>query len=311
MTRITHRILLGAATITLVCGVIVFGTLGVPGHKSSNVSTNTANAQEVDQQATVLLDQIEELYPAFGEELTKLPEIINSPNLNSLADIKKLVQNLTPQHRATIEEMFKVGKPKSRKFVTPVQALYWLIEDQGLEKTQVTLSQGWKAIIRSAWGSVGGTRWPRNNIKDFKLVTARLNDPWLLELYIKKRFTYSVANERYSAPPFDTFKKEQGDCSDVAAFGLWCLRKAGYNCDLYGGPWKYGGHVILVYKKEKKLFVPVDFRKYGNNPSGPFSNFSEMCPKLGFSALYNWNTSVSPRSALMTDMMKRSSSKVY
>jgi hypothetical protein len=311
MASITNRILLGAATITLIFVAIVFGTPGMPGPNPADIATNTAYAQKVDQQATALLDQIEELYPAFGNELRELPEIKNSPQVSALADIKTLVQNLTPQQREAIEEMFNVGRPKSRKFVAPIQALYWLVEDQGLEKTHVTLSQGWKAIVESAWGSAGGTGWQRKTIQDFKAVTARLNDPWLLELYIKKRFTYSFPDEGYSAPPFDTFEKETGDCSDVATFGLWCLSKAGYNCDLYGGPTTYGGHVILVYKKDDKLWVSVDFRKYGNNPSGPFSKFSEMCPKLGFSALYKWNASVSPRSALITDMMKRSSTKVY
>ena len=311
MTRITHRILLGAVTITLVCGVIVFGTLGVPGHKSSNVPTNTANAQEVDQQATVLLDQIEALYPAFGKELKKLPEIKNSPNVKSLADINTLVQNLTPQQREAIEEMFKVGKPGLRKFVTPIQALYWLIEDQGLDKSQAILSKGWTKVVKKAWGAARGARWQRKTIKDFEVVTARLNDPWLLDFYIKKRFRYSYPNVGYSAPPFDTFRKEQGDCSDVATFGLWCLKEVGYYCDLYGGPWTFGGHVILVCKHEGKLWVPVDFLKNGNNPSGPYSNFSEMCPKLGFKALYKWNTLVSPESELITDMGKRRGSKVY
>ena len=311
MARITNRILLGAATITLVCGVIVFGTIGIPGPKSANVPINTANAQEVDQQATVLLDQIEELYPDFGKELKKIPEIKDSPNVKSLADIITLVQNLTPQQREAIEEMLKVGKPEARKFVTPIQALYWLIEDRGLDKSQAILSTGWKKVVKKAWGNAEGERWQRKTIKDFEVVTARINDPWLLELYVKKRFTYSYPNVGYSAPPFDTFTKQLGDCSDVATFGLWCLREAGYNCDLYGGPWTFGGHVILVYKQEDKLWVPVNFLKNGNNPSGPYSNFSEMCPKIGFSALYKFPTSVSPRCEPICDRRNPDISKVY
>jgi hypothetical protein len=68
----------------------------------------------------------------LAEELGKLPEIqdgISEKDTVALEKIIELYNDDPVSFEAAFNEMFKIGIPKVRKYCTPLQALYWMIED--------------------------------------------------------------------------------------------------------------------------------------------------------------------------------------
>ena len=143
--------------------------------------------------------------------------------------------------------------------------------------------QGAFAFTIDVWDNMQGNRWD-----DFDEVTARLNNPTLLDYYINNTFDYEIPNERYTQPPLATFTDKIGDCSDVASFGNYALKNAGYITE---GRIVYNsveGHVGLAIKTEDGLYyLVVNFLGHGNMMSGPYENLLEVDKGLGYGTMYD------------------------
>ena len=74
--------------------------------------------------------------PILAEEITKLPEIqdgfdeIDFITLNKIAETYKRVPIL---FESAFNEMLKVGKPNMRKYCTPLQSFFWMVENGKIE----------------------------------------------------------------------------------------------------------------------------------------------------------------------------------
>jgi len=70
-----------------------------------------------------------------------------------------------------------------------------------------------------------GSQW-----SDFDKVTDRLNAPELIDYYEKKLFKYKIGDfaSKYASGNLNhVFRYHEGNCSQVTAFTVYCLRKAG------------------------------------------------------------------------------------
>jgi len=91
----------------------------------------------------------------LAEELGKLPEfqdgITNAEN-NAL---ERLVTFYNKNQRAfdkSFVEMYKIGKPEVRKYCSPLQALFWLANDNEFISYNDLLSDNWlKKLLKKAW----------------------------------------------------------------------------------------------------------------------------------------------------------------
>jgi len=125
-----------------------------------------------------------------------------------------------------------------------------------------------RAIIKKYIDDKLPPRW-----KDFNTVANRLNSPELIHHYIDNNFRY----QRGDFPPaYTTFTRKYGNCTALADFGKFLLKRAGYKTfvrTVYttGTGTAYEHSVSGIKLGDDKYLLVVDFGHWGNNkPSGPF-----------------------------------------
>jgi len=95
-------------------------------------------------------------------------------------------------------------------------------------------------------------------LKDFYTVVDRLNSPHLIHYYINKNFGYRLGD---FPPPYTTFKRKYGNCTALADFGFYLLRKAGYDSfvrSVYWGPRSCNDwHTVAGIKHDSKTYEIV------------------------------------------------------
>ena len=93
--------------------------------------------------------------PLLAKELGKLPELQNGISEGEATTIKKMVSlyNESPDvFDKAFRKMYTVGKPEVRKYCSPLQALYWLVEDNTLTlKNNPLTDYSLKKLIAMAW----------------------------------------------------------------------------------------------------------------------------------------------------------------
>jgi len=101
------------------------------------------------------LNEIAKKNSLLATELRKLPELrdgISAAERDALKNLVKMYDNAPDAFDSTFDEMYKVGLPNVRKYCSPLQALFWLVEDGRLEICNRTLSAYHQDdLIRSAW----------------------------------------------------------------------------------------------------------------------------------------------------------------
>ena len=101
------------------------------------------------------LDEIAKKNVLLATELRKLPELqdgISAAERDALKNLVKMYESAPDAFDSTFGEMYKVGLPNVRKYCSPLQALFWLVEDGSLETCNRILSAYHQDdLIRSAW----------------------------------------------------------------------------------------------------------------------------------------------------------------
>lgn len=125
--------------------------------------------------------------------------------------------------------------------------------------------------------------------EEFDKVTGALNNPALLDAYLKKNFRWAsewegggcdkvnIGVSLKDCTPSFLFKNKKGNCGAFTTFAILCLRKAGYkayplyihyqwapNFALGMGPRDY--HIMVLYEENGKWFT-ID-RGRPDNPKG-------------------------------------------
>jgi hypothetical protein len=221
-----------------------------------------------------VLNELAQANPLLGNELGKLPELqdgISETEMSALGDIVELYKSDPANFVNVFNEMYKVGLPKSRKYCSPLQALYWLVEDGKIDTFHTQIEDySLNKLLYASWDF----NEPDKNIErwsDFNSVTDRLNAPKLLNFYINGNIYYKK-NRTNSHTPKHTFVHRWGDCDDLSVFGKYILRKAGYKANTRYVLWTHDrrGHVGVVIKLDDgRYFIAVDFTGK-NTMSGPY-----------------------------------------
>lgn len=85
----------------------------------------------------------------------KLPEVqdgISQDEKAALEIIIKLYNDNSERFDATFEQMYQVGIPEVRKYCTPLQALYWMIEDGKTEDAKYFIANyKLERLLEKAW----------------------------------------------------------------------------------------------------------------------------------------------------------------
>jgi hypothetical protein len=259
-----------------------------PFHLSSCVSFGPTepNIPYAGNPSPSVLNDLDQRNPLLVQELGKLPELQDGISSEEVANIEQLnkfyFQNQVAFDKI-FQKMYQVGLSEHRKYCTPLQALYWLVEDGKIDTLHDLIDvyvYSLENLLSVSWDFDGNSeRW-----SDFNTVVDRLNTPELLDYYINHNITYKK-NRTNSHTPKHTFLYHWGDCDDLAVFGKYILNKGGYKVDIRYVHWTSDnrGHVGVVIKSEDGHYLlPIDFSPKGNTMSGPYKKISQVDIKLSY-----------------------------
>ncbi len=219
-----------------------------------------------------IFKQIYALDPAVAIEVGKLPEFqgnIGERQVQALTKFIDLIQNATEPEKANLANFMEIGKPASRQYCVPLQAIFWILE-RGKPRSKPTIQEieyfqlakignkpginpldySLEELLAQAWDFSEQDRW-----KDYEIATDRLNAPELVNYYERARFIYK---SRKGKPEYDTeypqrlFNKNRGNCTDHAAFTAYCLQKGGYNAN---GHHDVGHHFVCLFEDNGRKYI--------------------------------------------------------
>jgi len=198
--------------------------------------TQPVKTKGITEQSPTVLGLLGQLSPSLAHEVNRLPEFQQSVSERQIQALNKFVyltNNATESEKSNLSSILKVGIPKSRKYCTPIQAIFWLLEKKDFEPGNSPLGYPLIDLLHKAWDYAEKDRW-----KDYETVTDRLNSHELVNYYEKGRFLYDLRGEDRKPTgatydPLYLFWFNRGHCRDVTAFTLHCLKKAGYKVKEY------------------------------------------------------------------------------
>ena len=222
------------------------------------------------------LDNIAQRNMLLATELRKLPEIqdgVSPLESSALEKIVELYDRFPDKFDKALEQMYEVGIPEVRKYCSPLQTLFWLVEDGKINIcNQVINNYDLKTLLDGGWKTekfgikeYGGLIFNedlKNHKKrwgNFSEVIDRLNAPELLHYYDKM----NISDEDYwgeRKTNKSVFEDGCGNCVDVSQFNTFCLSKAGYKTYLIAVHTTYGNHMIAAFKDKGKIYI---LDKYG------------------------------------------------
>ncbi len=185
-------------------------------------------------------------------EVGRLPEVqegMGESQIRALTRFMDLVSNASYGERNNIASLLKIGKPAVRRYSTPLQAIFWVLEKEvDANILQYSLEQ----LLDKAW-DFSGARW-----EDYDTVIERLNSPRLVDYYERKRFVYGLRTEHPGDPRW-LFKTNCGMCDEISYFAFVCLKKAGYEVTDHNptvaGRGLGAHHVTLFRSKSGNLYI--------------------------------------------------------
>jgi hypothetical protein len=222
---------------------------------------------------------------SLEKEIARLPEMNASPN----PKIADTILALSKKYPEAFQKMLNTGLPDRRKYCTPLQAVYWLLEDKREERAdQILADYDLKKLLSFTWLSnqylqehpehqaAFHKRWD-----DFDTVVDRLNSPELIDYYEKRYFKYiHYLSGKASATLIFTTK--EGNCDAYSAFTLLCLGKAGYNAWMLNPP----RHWTVVLKNTDGKYYALDNARRVNGKwigyMGPFDDMKDLIQKCRY-----------------------------
>ncbi len=210
--------------------------------------------EPLPEEVQTLFQQLYTLNPALALEIGRLPEFQGKVGKRQVVAMRRfvdLIENATADEKANLSMLLKEGKPEIRCYCTPLQAIFWLLEEDECLLGPNLLQYPLKDILVYAWDFTEEHKW-----KDFEIVTERLNSPELINYYEHYNFRY-VSHGECPGSAKSIFKSKKGCCSDFTAFSEYCLRKAGYDARAIkvvsptGAPY----HVVCEYEENGKKYI--------------------------------------------------------
>lgn len=206
----------------------------------------------------ILFQKLYEIDPIIALEVGRIPEFeaaIAEAQILALDRFVTLIENAKPEEKANINKLLQVGKPVIRRYCTPIQAVFWLLEREEYEYQNV-LMQPLESLLSESWNFSEKSRW-----SSYKIVTDRLNAPELISFYSKWNFSYVRQGQRQITARYIFFFKK-GCCQDYTAFDVHCLQNAGYDAKaiIVKSPTGHPkGHVVCEFKgKDGKEYILDD-----------------------------------------------------
>ena len=246
-----------------------------------------AKSQQLTQglfpiEAQKLLQKLYILDPTLAFEVGKLPEFqgkVDERQIRALTRFTELIANITPEEKINLAMLLEVGKPNIRRYCTPLQAIFWVFEEEEPYLEPNPLHYSLEDILHYVWDYSEKRRW-----SDFEIVTERLNSPELINYYEQKNFWYVDCEERV-AEPKAIFKYKNGCCFDYSAFSEYCLQKAGYDAKIIKveSPNYHSYHVVCEFidKDGKEYIMDNSCRPCGLGITDK-KKYTRRLPQIGY-----------------------------
>lgn len=206
--------------------------------------------------AQELFKQLYALDPVLAIEVGRLPEFqgnVGQKQILALTRFVDIISNISPKEKSNLADLLKVGKPPIRRYCTPLQAVFWLLEKDEIHLKPNPLNYPLKDILSYTWIPFPKDRWG-----NFKVVTDRLNSPELINYYEQMNFNYVVHFTGCSGNAQLIFAIKEGCCKDYTAFSVYCLQKAGYDAGaikVVSPSGRFPYHVVCEYKDNGKKYI--------------------------------------------------------
>ncbi len=268
---------------------------------------------EADKELSHLL----KINPILTEELRKLPELKRGLNEKGLVALKRIVSYYTQSPRpdetkGLFDRILSIGKKERRKFSAPLQALFWLAEEQELPLNENLLKIQSKEKYRTFNKNLGEDEevitfvyniWRKTYVTDkwenANEIIDRLNSPHLFDIFFRDNIAYDfvkrdmqIADRRYhenwgswlqSAKV--TIKRRKGTCQDAANLADEILSKAGYDVKplqvKFKIPFRGSNRHWVGVLKEGGLFYKIadDFLLF-EGIVGPFKSVKDIAERV-------------------------------
>ena len=180
---------------------------------------------EMPLSTQTLFVQVHNIDNVLAMEIGKLPEFqgqITDLQVRSLSRFLDLLIASSPQEKSNLKNLLEVGKPNFRRYCSPLQSIFWLLEKEDFNQKESPFSYPLKTLLKISWNFSEANRWD-----DYEVVTERLNAPELVDYYELRQFNYE-SRPGQPGNSYWLFKSKTGDCKDVTAFTVYCLTKGGY-----------------------------------------------------------------------------------
>ena len=129
--------------------------------------------------------------PLLANELGKLPEIqdgISSEEARVLERILELYNEKPDKFNKAFEQMNKVGIPEVRKYCSPLQTLFWMIEDGQLDEAKDILKDySLNKLLSTAWGFDKLKPLPFSD-EQISFIIDNMNDKNTQKLYSENKY---------------------------------------------------------------------------------------------------------------------------
>ena len=257
--------------------------------------------------------------PALADELRRLPELRRGLDEKGTQALHRIVtfytQSQNPEEvKQIFDRILSIGKKERRKFSAPLQALFWLAEENEipLNKNPLTLPSKERyrtfnkhlgedeeviQFVYNVWKKTYNTdKW-----KDPSEIMDRLNSPHLFDLFFSDNIAYdfaklkAIVSERrgfeywfsYIQSAKLTIKTRKGVCLDAANMAVEILKKSGYEVKplqvKYLGPCRISGtnrHFVGLLKENRFYFKIADTYYIKEGVVGPFKSIKEIAEAI-------------------------------
>ena len=256
--------------------------------------------------------------PALADELRRLPELRRGLDEKGTQALHRIVtfytQSQNPEEvKQIFDRILSIGKKERRKFSAPLQALFWLAEENEipLNKNPLTLPSKERyrtfnkhlgedeeviQFVYNVWKKTYNTdKW-----KDPNEIMDRLNSPHLFDLFFRDNIAYDFAkllaslNDRRFIENWGTYlqsakltiKRRKCICLDAANMATEILRRAGYDAKplqvKYRSPTRSGTyhHWVGLLKEDRFFFKLADTSYINEGVVGPFKSIKEIAEGL-------------------------------
>lgn len=281
------------------------------------MAETTKPSFQIPEKAERDLTDLSRVNSTLAEELKKLPELKRGLNEKGVFALSRIVTLYTESKNQEIKQGFdrilSIGKKERRKFSAPLQALFWVAEEQELPVNENPLKTHSKEKYRNFNKHLGEDEevitfvynvWRKtydtDKWRDPNEIMNRVNSPHIFDLFFRDNIAYDFDkhdrimgdrrhNENWGAylqSAKVTIKRRMGVCQDAANLAVEILTKAGYDVKPLQvkfrspGPSGANRHWVGVLKEGGLFFKIADDHFVKEGLVGPFKSIKEIADKV-------------------------------